>query len=145
MSGNLSSDSFQDTYETCRTKGLLFGEQRSTMAKFACLNMLDACDNHYHKYSTYHNGLGNCLIAVLQPTVLQLCYTHLWAVYRFHPLQNPLVKGTAQLNCTLFCNEHLCLQYQSTSPMVLLLIYDHSLLIDLNKLVAKSQTVLFPA
>ena len=65
MSGNLSSDSFQDTYETCRTKGLLFGEQRRTMAKFACLNMLDACDNHYHKHSTYHNGLGNCLIAVL--------------------------------------------------------------------------------
>ena len=44
---------------------LLFGEQRSTMAKFACLSMLDACDNHYHKHSTYHNGLGNCLIAVL--------------------------------------------------------------------------------
>ena len=30
MSGNLSSEKSQDTYNTCRTKGIFFGEQRST-------------------------------------------------------------------------------------------------------------------
>ena len=38
MSGNLSSDRSQDTYETCRTKGLLFGEQRSPMTGKVCLS-----------------------------------------------------------------------------------------------------------
>ena len=53
--GNLSSDWSQDTYETCRTKGLLLGEQRSTIAgNFACLNMFDA----------YDYGWGICLILI---------------------------------------------------------------------------------
>ena len=36
--GNLSSDSSHDTYKTYRTKGLLFGEQRCTMADKVCLS-----------------------------------------------------------------------------------------------------------
>ena len=44
MSGKLPANRFQDTYETCRTKGVLFGEQRSTMAgKVACVNMCWMC------------------------------------------------------------------------------------------------------
>ena len=30
-------DRYQDTYETCKTKGLLFGEQRNTMAIQTCM------------------------------------------------------------------------------------------------------------
>ena len=60
MSRNLSSGKFKDIYETCRTKGLLFGEQKSTstMAGKVCFSegMLDVCDD----------GLGNCWITVPQ-------------------------------------------------------------------------------
>ena len=31
------SDRYQDTYETCKTKGLLFGEQRNTLAIQTCM------------------------------------------------------------------------------------------------------------
>ena len=57
MPGHLSSDRSKDTYETCRTEGLLLGEGRSTMARKVCLSVyvLDVCDD----------GWGNCLIAVL--------------------------------------------------------------------------------
>ena len=76
MSGNLSSDRSQDTLEACRAKGLLFGEQRSIIVGKICLSeyVLIVCDD----------GWRNCLIAVLQPTALHLCYTHLWA-YTIHP------------------------------------------------------------
>ena len=59
MSGNLSSDKSQDTYNTCRTKGILFGEQRSTTMNgrqsLFSEYVLDMCDD----------GWGNFLIAVL--------------------------------------------------------------------------------
>ena len=47
------------------------------MAGKVCLSefALDVCDD----------GMGNCLIAVLPPTVLHHCCTHLWA-YTIHPL-----------------------------------------------------------
>ena len=46
-SGNLSLNKPQDTYKICRTKGLLFGEQMSTLAGKVCLSedMLDVCDH----------------------------------------------------------------------------------------------------
>ena len=46
------------------------------MAGKVCLSedMLDVCDS----------GWSNCWIAVLQPTVLHLCYNHLW-VYTIYP------------------------------------------------------------
>lgn len=57
MSWNLSSDLFQDTQETCITKGLLFDEQRSSKAGKVCFSeyVLDLCED----------GWGSCLIAVL--------------------------------------------------------------------------------
>ena len=62
MSGKLSTDRSQYTYEISRSKGLLFGEQRSTMAGKVCLSDDDCW--------------VNCLIliAVLKPTVLHLYY-----------------------------------------------------------------------
>ena len=45
-------DSSQETYETLRTKSLLFGEQRSTIAGKVCLSeyVLDVCDDGRRNY-----------------------------------------------------------------------------------------------
>ena len=47
MAGTLYLDRSQDTYQTCRTKDPLFGQQRSTMAAKVRLSedMLDECDH----------------------------------------------------------------------------------------------------
>ena len=72
--GRCLGDMSQDTYESCITYGLLFGEQRSTMAGKVCLSayMLGVC---------VINGWGTCMLA----SVLHFCYTQLW-VYTIHPL-----------------------------------------------------------
>ena len=93
MSGKLSTDRSQYTYEISRSKGLLFGEQRSTMAGKVCLSDDDCW--------------GNCLIliAVLKPTVLHLYYTPLWA-YKIPDTVHPqlhLVGTTGKRYSTTVC------------------------------------------
>ena len=67
MYGNLSSDKSQRTNETCRTKILLFGEQRSTNAGKDCLSeCVDVCDD----------GWGSVIVSYSQQ-LSTFCYTHL--------------------------------------------------------------------
>ena len=85
MSGSLSSYRSQDTYETCKTEGLILWtmEYNGMQSLLVWIYVWGVCDNVWGNNSS------------------SLCYTHLWA-YTIHPLllyvgTTPLVKGTAQL------------------------------------------------
>ena len=64
------------------------------MAGKVCLSedMFDVCDH----------GWGNCWIAVLQPTVLHLCYTDLWACMIHPELQHVGTTGKGYSTTVLY-------------------------------------------
>ena len=78
--GRCQGDMPQCTYESCVTKGLLFGEQRSTMAGKVCLSecMLDSCDcmlgRVYARLSSLL--LLHSFVGIHNPPAATICRNH---------------------------------------------------------------------